>query len=466
MKRYHLIVIGAGSGGLVAAEFASKLGAKVALVEAQKDLGGECLHAGCVPSKALIHAARTAWAAGHSQALGTEANPRVDFSQVERHITGAIQTITENHDNDSYYQSLGVDVIHGKAAFIDEQTIEVNGQSLVAKRFIVATGSKPLVPDIPGLTDGPYLTNETVFDLDSLPESLLVVGGGPIGCELGQAFAMLGSKVTILQAASRLLPHDEPEAADILARSLKAMGVNVLLDAQIDRVTYRGSTVSVNLQGGQNLRAYRLLVATGRAANIPMGTENAQVQTTRRGIKVNERLRTTNKRIYAIGDCNGGMQFTHVAGQQAVVAVQNALMGLHKKFDGNNIPWATFTTPEIAHLGATKAELNANKTSYKKVTKDFSSIDKAIAEGEKGYIELLVADDGNILGATVAGANAAEILGQIVTAKHWNNFKGIMQAYPTYGLGIREAAADVNLNTFLNSPIGKITGRYVQWRGQ
>ena len=466
MDNYGLIVIGAGSGGLVAAEFAAKLGAKVALVEAQKELGGECLHTGCIPSKAFIHAARTAWTAGHSEALGIKANPKVDYSKVKHHISSAIQTITENHDNDNYYQNIGVNVIHGKAEFINEQTIVVNGRHLKGKRFIIATGSKPAVPEIAGLADGPYLTNETVFQLDVLTESLLVIGGGPIGCELGQAFAMLGSKVTILQAPPRLLPHDEPEASDLLAQSLQIMGVTVQLNAQIEQVTYEDNSVRVRLKDDQTLQASKLLVATGRAVNIPAGTEKAFIETTSRGIKVNERLQTTNKRIYAIGDCNGGMQFTHVAGEQAVVAVQNALLGLPKKFDSHKIPWVTFTTPEIAHLGATKAELDSSKTSYNNVIKDYSGIDKAIAEGEEGYIELLVADDDNILGATVVGANAAEILGQIITAKHWNNFKGIVQAYPTYGLGLREAAADVNLDNFLSSLLGKIVRRYIQRRSR
>ncbi len=463
MDRYGLIVIGAGSGGLVAAEFATKLGAKVAIIEAQKDLGGECLHTGCVPSKALIHSARVAWSASHSKILDTSINPKIDFNKVKSHIEKSIKSITENHDNDQYYQNLGIDVIHGRASFINSKTIAVNGRHITAKRFIIATGSRSAIPKIEGLTDGSYLTNETIFQLEVLPKKLLVIGGGPIGCELGQAFAMLGSRVTILQSAPRLLPHDEPEASNLLLRSLQDMNVDVELNVKIERLSYTENEVLIYLKGGIIKRASKLLVATGRVANIPEGIEKARIKTSTRGIKVNKLMQTTNKSIYAIGDCNGGMQFTHVAGQQAVVAVQNALMGLHKKFDSNKIPWVTFTTPEVAHFGAIKEELDIKKITYKKIVKDFNSIDKAIAEDEKGYIELLVETDGSILGSTVVGFNAAEILGQIIIAKDWKGFDGILQAYPTYGLGLREAVAEVNLNNFLNGFIGKILRRYVQW---
>jgi pyruvate/2-oxoglutarate dehydrogenase complex dihydrolipoamide dehydrogenase (E3) component len=466
MKKYQLIIIGAGSGGLVAAEFAAKLGASVALVEAQEDLGGECLHTGCVPSKALIHAARATWTAGHSQSIGVHATPQVDFKQVMRHISSSVKTIQNNHDNDEYYEKLGIDVIHGQATFTTKHTIRVNNDQLQAKRFIVATGSEPTIPDIPGLDGGEFLTNETIFRLTVLPESLIVIGGGPIGCELGQAFAMLGSKVTILQAAARLLPRDEPDAAALLLHSLQDMDIDVQLNAQIERVSYKNNRANVQLKGGKNITATKLLVATGRTAQIPVGLEKAGVNTDGRGITVNSHLQSSNKHIYAIGDCNGGMQFTHAAAQQAVIAVQNALLGLRKSFDTGQIPWTTFTTPEIGHLGATKAGLDGSRTQYKAVRADFRNIDKAVTEDEVGYIEVLVGGKAKILGATVVGANAAEILAQVITAKSWDNFKGIVQAYPTYAGGLRQAAAGANLEHLLNSFPGKLMQRYIELRSK
>ena len=466
MYRYDLIIIGAGSGGLVAAEFAAMLGVSVALIEAQADLGGECLHTGCVPSKALINAARVAWSAGHSESLGIHAKPQVNFLAVKRHIETSIQKITDSHDNDGYYQKLGVEVIHGRAEFLNRDTIRVNNKELRAKRFIIATGSRPAVPNIAGLENGNYLTNETIFQLKELPESLLIIGGGPIGCELGQAFAMLGSHVTILQAAPRLLPRDEVEASILLTNSLKSMGITLELNAQINRVSYTNKAVSVWLKDGVEVTAAKLMVATGRKANIPHGLENAGVNINERGITVNNQLKTSNKHFYAIGDCNGGIQFTHSAGQQAIIAVQNALIGLRKSFDSSKIPWTTFTTPEIAHLGAIKAELDSKNIFYKIVRVDFQDIDKAITEKEDGFIEILIGNKQNILGATIVGANAAEILAQIVVAKSWDSFKGIIQAYPTYAGGLKQATASFNLNHLLNSNSGKILQKYIKLRSR
>jgi len=466
MKKYHLIIIGGGSGGLVAAEFAAKLGVRVALIEAQQDLGGECLHTGCVPSKALIYAARSYWAAGHSESVGVLAKPQLDFQQLKRHIAASIQTITDNHDNDSYYQQLGVEVIHGEAVFIDKHTLEVEGQQLRAKRIVIATGSQAAVPDIAGLTDSSFLTNENVFELNTLPQSLVVIGGGPIGCELGQAFAILGSQVTILQSAPRLLPRDEASASSRLLASLQTMGVTVRLNARIEHVAYVKDSVRVRLARGEESQASKLLVATGRKATMPQGLAKAGVKTTDRGIAVNNRLQTSNKHIYAIGDCNGGMQFTHAAGQQAVVAVQNALLGLRKSFDAGIIPWTTFTTPEIAHIGMLKTELDEQHLTYEVIRIDYHDIDKAITESEDGFIEVLLGQKSRIFGATVIGANAAEILGQIVAAQSWNNFKGIVQAYPTYAGGLRQGAANRNLEELLGGNSGRLLRGYVKLRGR
>jgi pyruvate/2-oxoglutarate dehydrogenase complex dihydrolipoamide dehydrogenase (E3) component len=461
---YGLIVIGAGSGGLVAAETAAKLGAHVALIESQSSLGGECLHSGCVPSKALIHAARVAWQAGHAQALGVNAFPVINFDLVRHHMQRAITTIEDNHDNDGYYERLGVDVIHGAAAFTGRNTIEVGGRMLTAKRFIIATGSRPAVPDSPGLADGPYLTNESVFQLDTLPKSLVVVGGGPIGCELGQAFAMLGTKVTIIQSGDRLLPRDEVAAATQLQAAFEAMGVDIIFGATIQNTTYDDNGVSLSLMNGTTIRAEKLLVAAGRQANIPDNLELADIASTKRGITVDKTMRTTNKHVYAVGDCNGGPQFTHAAGEQAATAVQNALFGTHKSFETASLPWTTFTTPEIAHFGPLKSELDDKKVTYKAHLLDYGDIDKAIAEAEAGYIEVITDNKQRILAATVVGVTAAEILARIVTTPTLKQLSSGIQAYPTYSLGVRQLALQVTLDTLLSGRPGTLAKRWIRTR--
>ncbi len=459
---YGLIVIGAGSGGLVAAETAAKLGARVAMIESQQSLGGECLHSGCVPSKALIHAARIAWQAEHAQPIGITASPIINFSVVKQHIQRAIKTIEDTHDNDGYYESLGVEVVHGKAVFTGRNTITVGGRTLKAKRFIISTGSRPAVPDSPGLTDGPYLTNESIFSLDSLPKSLVVIGGGPIGCELGQAFAMLGTKVTIIQSGDRLLPRDEIEAASILRKSIETMGIDIQFGATIVNTTYDHSGVSIKLDDGAIIKSEKLLVAAGRQANMPDNLELAGIKSTKRGITVNKTLRTSNKHIYAIGDCNGGPQFTHAAGEQAGIAVQNALFGTHKAFDVASLPWTTFSTPEIAHFGPLKIDLDTKKVTYEVRRLNYSDIDKAVAEDENGFVEILTDNNQNILAATVVGVMAAEILARIVTTPNLKELSSGIQAYPTYALGVRQLALQARLDKLITSLPGKLAKSWIR----
>ena len=459
---FDVIVIGAGSGGLTAAELGAKLGANVMMVEANPNLGGECLNAGCVPSKALIHAARVFWESGHSQHVGVTASPTLDYAAVQKHVRSAITSIEQSHDNDTYYEARGVTVVHGKASFTGPRTISINDKSYSAKKIIIATGSGPLIPDIPGLKDGSFLTNESVFNTSGLPVSLTVIGGGPIGCELGQAFAMLGCKVTIVQAADRLLPRDEPEPAAALLKSVEAMGVTVELNSVIDKVTYSVNGSQVYLKGGRVIESAALLVATGRQATVPKGLAEAGIAMGQRGILVNDSMRTSNKRVFAIGDCNGGLQFTHAAGEQAGVAIQNALFGTHKKFDPNLVPWTTFTTPEVAHFGPLKSELDTKSTTYQVLRLNYNEIDKAVAQAQDGYIEIITGDKQAILASTIVGANAAEILARIVTSSNIQTLAAGIQAYPTYAIGVRQLAVDANLDTLLQSFVGKLLKKYAR----
>ena len=454
--RYDLIVIGGGSGGLTAAEFGASLGAKVALVEADARLGGECLHAGCVPSKALIHAAR------RFQTVREHLEPWVEltnnsFSKAMLAVKASIDAVEADHDNDAYYEAKGVKVYHSAAQFSGKQSlILADGTKLQAKRFIVATGSKPLIPAIPGLTELPYLTNENIFDLESLPASLVVIGGGPIGCELGQALAMFGTHVTIVSQDERLLPRDEPEASSALQASLEAYAnVALVFKAKITAVDAKdGVTVHFTVNDEQKqVSAEKVLVATGRAANTALNLEAAGIDYTDRLIVTNDQLQTTNRFVYAIGDVMGGPNFTHVAGDQAINATQNALLGRGRtKRPNNELSWATFTTPEIAHLGADEASLTAAKTPYTAQIIDFNTIDKAVADQEKGLIKVMLDPSGLILGVTIVGGPAAEMMGLLALAKHkglkFGDLGGVLQAYPTYAFGVKIFAGGLTLANF------------------
>ena len=454
--RYDLIVIGGGSGGLAAAEFGAALGAKVALVEADDRLGGECLHAGCVPSKALIHAARR-FQTVREQLQPWEELTRDSFSKAMVAVKASINQVEADHDNDAYYQNKGVMVYHSRAEFSDKNRLLLSdGTELRAKRFIIATGSKPLVPGISGLTDGPFLTNENIFELTELPASLVVIGGGPIGCELGQALAMFGCQVTIISQDDRLLPRDEPEASAALQTSLETYAnIRLIFNTKISSVAHGdGVTVTYTVDDKPaEVSATQVLVATGRAANLNLNLEAAGVEYTDRLIVTNDQLQTTNKRVYAIGDCMGGPNFTHVAVDQAVAATQNALLGRHKaKRPNTELTWATFTTPEIAHLGADEATLIKDRIGYQKQLLDFNAIDKAVADGEAGLIKVLTDKDGLILGATIIGGPASELIGLLALAKHeglkLTDLGGILQAYPTYAFGLKLFASGLSLADF------------------
>lgn len=458
-RTYDLIVIGAGSGGLAAAEFGAALGATVALIEATDRLGGECLHAGCVPSKALIHAAR------RFQTVRDHLQPSDElvsgsFTKAMQAVRASILAVEADHDNADYYRQKGIAVYNQRAEFTSSNSVTLtDGQILTGKRFIITTGSQPYVPSIPGLDTVNFLTNESLFNLKELPKSLIIVGGGPIGCELGQALAMFGCEVTIVSHDSRLLPRDEPEAAQALETSFKALGnLTTVFNADIKSVRGQaGITVDYVVDTiAASRQAEQLLIATGRQPNTKLNLEAAGVTYNERAIQVNDNLQTSNSKIYAIGDVIGGPNFTHVAVDQAIVAVQNALLGRKRKQrPRNELVWATFTYPEIAHVGADEASLLASNQHYAKHIIDFRSIDKAVADGESGSIKILTDDKGLLLGATVIGGPAAEIISTFVLAKKRDlsiqDLGAALQAYPTYSFGLKMFANELALQTFKNS---------------
>ena len=433
---YDVVVIGGGSGGLVIAAAAAQLKAKVALVESDR-LGGDCLWYGCVPSKSLIYASRIAYSVKNAARFGIYCqNPQIDFALANSHVQKAIAAI-QPHDSPERFESLGVEVIFGSGQFIDRQTFEVNNRQLKARAFACATGSRAKIPPIPGLKTAGYLTNEQVFSLPELPPSLAVIGGGPIGCELGQAFSRLGSKVTIIASSDHLLPKEDPEAALVIQQQLESEGIRVITATRVERVEQIDGKKHL-WAGTQKITADEILVAAGRMPNVEsLNLEAAGVEVGEKGIRVNEKLQTTNPRIYACGDVIGGYQFTHVAGYEASVVLKNALFFPLTKANYRVIPWATFTDPELARVGLTEKQAKQRYGDDIYVLKqEFAGVDRAQAEAAtKGFAKIITRGNGEILGAHLVGASAGELLHEIVLAMS-NNLKvsalsGIIHIYPT-----------------------------------
>ena len=419
-------VIGAGSGGLSFAAGAAQMGASVILVESGK-MGGDCLNYGCVPSKALLAAAKIGHYFQEASDFGWHIDkPKLNFKKVHAHVQQIIANIAP-HDSVERFESLGVKVIQEKGSFVDQDTLEIDHYLIQAKRFIIATGSIPFVPPIPGLSLIPYLTNETIFDLDVLPDHLVIIGGGPIGIEMAQAFIRFGSKVTILEAFAAL-PKDDPQMTSKLKKILIQEGIEIKEHVIINSITSKDNKIYFSYNDVDNnmieLQASHVLVATGRRPNIgALNLDAAKINASPKGIVVDVHLRTTNKRVYAIGDCIGGYQFTHVAGYHAGITIRNTIFKLCKKVETRGIPWVTYTDPELAHIGALESDLIKQKKSYKVLEMSFAQNDRAQAERRiEGEIKALVTSKGHILGVTILGVSAGELIMPWVMAIQ-NNLK-------------------------------------------
>jgi pyruvate/2-oxoglutarate dehydrogenase complex dihydrolipoamide dehydrogenase (E3) component len=433
-----ICVIGAGSGGLSVAAAAAAFGVSVVLVEKGK-MGGECLNTGCVPSKSLIAAAKRARAVAEARAFGVSAQPpEVDFAKVHRHVHDVIAAIAPN-DAKERFNGLGVRVIEGAARFKDVDTVVVSdGTEIAARRFVIATGSSPARPPIPGLDAVPYLTNETVFDLTTRPDHLIVIGAGPIGLELAQAFHRLGAPVTVLEAAQPLAREDG-ECAAIVLDALAREGVDVRSNAAVARVEGIGSKVKVVVGGdsGEAIEGSHLLIATGRRANTDgLALEQAGIASDRNGIMVDTGLKTANRRVYAIGDVAGRGQFTHLANYQAGLVIRNALFRLPAKVNADLVPRVTFTDPELAHVGLTEAEAKARGIAIRVLRWPYHENDRAQTECETvGHIKVVTDGRGKILGATIVGAAAGELITTwtlaISRGLHIKALAGIIVPYPT-----------------------------------
>lgn len=444
-----ICVIGAGSGGLSVAAGASQMGAETVLVERGK-MGGDCLNYGCVPSKALLAAGKAAHNIRKSAPFGVRpTDPVIDHSAVYEHVQAVIGAIEPN-DSVERFEGLGVNVIQAEARFVDRHTVEAGGKRVKARRFVIATGSSAFVPPIPGLEDVSFHTNESIFTADRFPEHLIVIGGGPIGCEMAQAHRHLGARVTLLEMFS-IMPKDDPELVDVVRKSLTTDSIDVREGVKVLRIEKHGDTgiaVVVEMDGKEErVEGSDLLLATGRAANVgELNLEAAGINYTPKGIEVDKRLRTSNHHVFAIGDCAGGLQFTHVAGYHAGIVIRNALFRLPAKADHRTVPWVTFTSPELAQVGLTETEARKSHGNDVRILRwPYHENDRAQAQRETdGLIKAIVTPKGHILGAGIAGANAGELIQTWVLAMSQKTKIGAMASmiapYPTLGEVSKRAA--------------------------
>ena len=406
-------IIGAGSGGLSLAAAAAAFGQKVVLIEKHK-MGGDCLNYGCVPSKALIAAGKRAQAMRTSAKFGVAPiDPRIDPRAVHDHVKGVIAAIEPN-DSVERFTGLGVRVITAAGRFIDKSTVVAGEHRITARRFVIATGSSPMVPPIPGLADVPYFTNETIFDNTVRLPHLIVIGGGPIGMELAQAHRRLGSNVTVLEGF-KALGKDDPELTAIVLARLKSEGIDIREGSMVQSVASRNGGVAITIvKDGtpETIEGSHVLVAAGRRANTAdLGLEAAGVVFDKKGITVDAGLRTSNRRIFAIGDVTGGLQFTHVANDHAGIVIKRALFRLPAKTTGRVVPWVTYTDPELAHVGLTEADARAKYGKINILRWPYHENDRAQAEREtEGHVKVVVGPKGHILGASIVGSHAGELI--------------------------------------------------------
>ena len=406
-------VIGAGSGGLSVAAAAAAFGQRVVLIEKHK-MGGDCLNYGCVPSKALLAAAKRAHAFRTSGKFGiAPAVPVIDPRLIHDHVHGVIAAIAPN-DSVERFTGLGVQVITAAGRFIDAQTVEAGGKRITARRFVIATGSSAVVPPIPGLSDVPYFTNETIFDNAAPMEHLIIIGAGPIGLEMAQAHHRLGSRVTVVDGA-KALAKDDPELSAVVLKHLRGEGIAILEETAVERVTVNNGRISVTVKmagASETIEGTHILVAAGRRPNTAdLGLDAAGIKFDKKGITVNAGLETSNRKVYAIGDVAGGLQFTHVANDHAGIVIKRALFRLPAKATGRPVPWVIYTDPELAHAGMTETEARAKHGKINVLRWPYHENDRAQAERETaGSVKVITDKKGRILGASIVGLHAGELI--------------------------------------------------------
>ena len=465
MIQTDICVIGAGSGGLSVAAGAVQMGARVVLIEAG-EMGGDCLNTGCVPSKALIAAAKAAEAQRRGFAGIASVEPKIDYAAVKDHVAAVIAEIAPV-DSQERFEGLGCTVIRAFARFTSPHEVEAGGQVIRARRFVIATGSRPFVPQIMGVETTPFLTNETIFALRQRPDHLLVIGGGPIGMKITQAHRRLGSAVTVIEAG-RALGREDPQLAALLVGHLQSEGIRILEGQPVVRLAGTEGAVEVTLGDGTLVKGTHLLMAVGRSVALDaMGLDKAGVAFTAKGVTVNDRLRSTNRRVYAVGDAAGGLQFTHVAGWHAGIVIRQSVLGLPARARSGAIPRVTYTEPELAHVGLGEAEARERHGTALGVHRiDFAHNDRAQAEGKtKGMIKLMVVK-GRPVGVSILGPQAGELIGfwslAISARLKLSAIAGTILPYPTLGEISKRAAGAYFSPKLFASPVLKRVVRLVQ----
>ena len=441
---FDMGVIGGGAAGLTVTAGAAQAGAKTILIEKEKNLGGDCLHYGCVPSKTLIRTAHVYHLMRNSREFGLPGVdlPPVDFRQVAKRIQSVIDTI-QQHDSEERFCKLGARVEFGEPAFVDEHSIRLNGKTISAKNWVLATGSSPAVPPIEGLKETGYITNKEIFYLDHLPKSIIVLGAGPIAIEMAQAFCRLGSKVTVVQRSNQILSKEDKDMADTVMEVMRSEGVSFYLNSSVLRVHDLGREKEVSIKSGTNqttrLMGEKILVALGREANVEgIGLEGLGIEAGRKGIIVDKRLRTKQKHIYAAGDVTGKYQFTHAAGYEGGVVFTNAIFHLPKKVDYTFLPWCTYTDPELASIGMNEKAAEAAGVEYSVWTEEFKDNDRSLAEGRRvGKIKMILDGKEKPIGVQILGPQAGELLSEWVAVFSGkiklSTLASAVHPYPTLG---------------------------------
>ncbi len=456
---YNLVVIGAGAGGLVSAAGAAGVGARVALIESHL-LGGDCLNVGCVPSKALLRCAKAVAAVGDAHQFGVRIDGKVsvDFAYVMERMRRLRAQISPVDSAKRYSSQLGVDLFMGKGVFTGQKSVEINGKTLTFAKAVVATGGTAAIPNIPGLKDAPYLTNSSVFNLTKLPKRFGVIGAGPIGLELAQAFQRLGSQVTVFSRSEKIMPKEDPEAVEIVKYSMQKDGVTFAFHSRYKRVERQGNEGQVRVVlevdgGGEKILEFDgLLIATGRKPSVHgLGLEKAGVEfDPRLGVTVNDRLQTSNPNIYAVGDVASKYQFTHMADFMARLVIKNALFFGRDKVSDLLVPWATYTDPEVAHVGLYEKDLQERNIPFVTFKREFSDVDRGIVDGvSEGYVKIHVAKGKDrILGATIVGSHAGDMISEVTVAMQGGMGLGqlasVIHPYPTAAEAIRQCGDAYN----------------------
>jgi pyruvate/2-oxoglutarate dehydrogenase complex dihydrolipoamide dehydrogenase (E3) component len=456
---FDIGVLGGGSGGLTVASGAAQLGAKTLLVEKEKELGGDCLHFGCVPSKTLIQTAHVYHLMKNARKFGlppVEVKP-VDFREVARRIQSVIQII-QRHDSEERFCKLGAKVEFGEPAFVDAHAIRLNGKALSAKNWVIATGSSPSIPPVPGLDQTPYITNREMYSFERLPESMVILGAGPIATEMAQAFCRLGTQVMVIQRSGQILSNEDKDMADQVMQVLKSEGVTFYLNTSVVSVKDLGGRREILIKTGEgqtvSLHAEVILVAMGREANLKgLNLEGIGIPYDDKGLKLDQRLRTVHKHIYGAGDVTGTYQFTHAAGYEGSIAVSNAIFHLPRKVNYTFLPWCTFTDPELASIGMNEKRAKAAGIEYDVWIEEFKDNDRSLAEGEEvGKIKMILDKKGKPIGVQILGPRAGDLVCEWVAALSGGvkpmTLAAAVHPYPTLGEINKKVAG-----TYLSSKI-------------